>query len=89
MVLLGEEVHQILNLRADGLVGNHIREIVNAVELLGCCIELRSHIVLELLGHPYDTLYTALGIDELLGRDEVTSVSHISGSLYAAAGAGG
>ena len=89
MVLLGQEVHEGFAVLADRLVGDHIGEVVDAVQLLGGAVQALGDVVLQLLRHPDDTLDAALGGDELLRGDEVTAVAHVARRLHAAAGAGG
>ena len=89
MVLFGQEVHQIVHFGADGLISDHVHKVVDAVQLLGGGIDSGTDVILQFLGHPDDTLDTALSVDELLGRDEVTAMAHVTGGLNAAAGAGG
>ena len=52
--LLGDEVHQLLGIGGDGLVADHVAEILNPQQLLGRGVEPGGHVVLELLGHPDD-----------------------------------
>ena len=66
MVLLGQEVHEGIAVLADRLVGDHIGEVVDAVQLLGGAVQALGDVVLQLLRHPDDTLDAALGGDELL-----------------------
>ena len=89
MVLFLQELQQRVAVGADGLVCDHVGEVVDAVELLGGLVQALADVVLQFLRHPDDALDAALGVDELLGGDEVTAVAHVARGLYAAAGAGG
>ncbi len=88
VILLCKEGHEGFAIFADRLVGNHIGEVLDAVEFLGGLIQASADIVLQFLGHPYDTLDTAFGGNELLGSDEMSAVTHIAGGLDTATGAG-
>ena len=43
-----------------GLVGDHVGEVVDAVQLLRGLVQARRNVVLQLLGHPDDALKAAL-----------------------------
>ena len=89
MAHAAQEFHQLLGIvGADGLIGNHVGEVVHAVQLLGGSIQTLPHLVLQLLGHPDDTAGAAFCLDELLGGDELLAVAHEAGGLNAAAGHG-
>ena len=85
MVLLGKESYQCLRICRYSLVSDHVCEIVDSVKLFRCLVQTLCHEVFQLLGHPYDTLDSALCLHELLGRDEVLAVSHEARCLHAAA----
>ena len=87
---LSQIVHQRLGIfGADGFIGNHVGEVVHAVQFLGGGIDAVTHLILQQLGQPYDTAHAAFGSDELLGGDEVLAVTHEARRLHAAAGHGG
>ena len=83
VTLFGQPVQQLLAVGSNGLVGNHVGEVVDAVQLLGRLVQALGNVVLQLLGHPDNALDAALSSDELLGGDEVTAVTHVAGGLDA------
>ena len=60
MILLRQPVQQLLAVGGDGLIGNAVGEVVDAIHLLGGLVQLFRHIVLQFLGHPDDPLNAAL-----------------------------
>ena len=73
---------------ADGFIGDHIGEVLNAVHLQNGGIQALTHLILQHLGHPDDTAGAAFCSNELLGGDEVLTVAHEAGSLHTTAGHG-
>ena len=87
---LAQELQQLLGiLGADGLVCDHVGEVLHTVHLQNGSIQTLTHLILQHLGHPDDTAGAAFSSDELLGGDEVLAVAHEAGGLNAAAGHGG
>ena len=72
MTLLGQPVQQFLTVGGNGFVSHHVGEVLDAVQLESGLVQALCHIVLQLLGHPNDSLDTAFSGNELLGADEVT-----------------
>ena len=48
MVFLSQEFHQLVALSADGLVGDVVGEVVDAVQLLGSLVQLFRCVILQL-----------------------------------------
>ena len=88
MSLFLQERKYAFRIRGDGIVADHVGEVVYSVQFFSCLVESGCYVVLKFLGHPYDALKSALCGDELLGSDEVASVSHEARSLDSAAGHG-
>ena len=86
VTLLGQEAEQLLGIGGDGLVTDHVAEVVDAQHFLGGGIEPGGHVVLEFLGHPDDAGHAALSGGKLVAGDEVAAMAHEARSLYAAAG---
>ena len=71
---LAQELQQLLGiLGADGLVCDHVGEVLNTVHLQSGSIQTLADLILQILGHPNDTAGAAFGSDELLGEDELSS----------------
>lgn len=89
MALLGQKVQYFLGITGDGLVTDHIREVVDTIQFLCRLVQAIGNVILQLFRHPYNALDTAFCADELLRCDKVTAMSHEAGGLYTAAGHGG
>ena len=61
VTLLGQEAHQGLGILSDGLVTDHIAEVVHTVQLLGSSVDTLSHLILQSLGHPDRLFYIRYG----------------------------
>ena len=49
MVLLGQEVEELFRILGDGLVGDHVGEVVDAVQLVRRLVQLLADLLLERL----------------------------------------
>ena len=68
VAVLGQVVQQLLGiLGADGLVSDHVGEVLNTVHLEDGLVQTLTHLILQHLGHPDDTAGAAFCCDELLG----------------------
>ena len=72
--------HQFLRIFRYGIIRNFIQKIRYSF-FFASLFEIFADSLFQTLCHPYDSLYAAIGKEELLARNEVDADSHETGVL--------
>ena len=76
-----KECNQCLWIFCDRLITDHVCKVIDSVKLFCSLIKSVSYEFFQFFRHPYDTLDTALSLHELLGGNEMFTMSHESRCL--------
>ena len=85
MAFFCKESNQCFRISSDCFITDHICKVFNSVEFFCCVVKTLSNKLFQFFWHPYDTFNTAFCLHELLGADEMFTMSHETRCLNTAA----